>query len=553
MIESFDLDTFCEYVARVNSWYLRDKQEQFENSCRYVEWIAQYTGCLLRKKQNKAPLSDYDRNYWGKMLIKQNITNYNIPEECSDSFLLHRCRVYLGYTVSLIVDGHKDLLEKYYLESNVFYTTVNEYEVLFRMAIACYLYYLAEVESKYIVPKRAKECSDFVLSSQKFKIQFTSMLQQVNWSHGIEVYQSFFEKTLEEILHPFERYKEGQVKHLVVEPTVNVFAAFVQSYISDYHFLGSTFIDKTSSEYLIRLILTSLDGENRGQTKASFKRLYELLIITQSNMSAQAKSDSLFYQWEKDILEKHKKEKTLSANEAQKRFIKEKIEEVIKTDVQEHLIDHFQNRFGFLMDQTMIDGERLEFNLMRFTGDTDYFLSQKSLHIVYDNLDGLLLDNIADYLLKTKKILVYDRSGKTDSEFIDYMQNEKIDLLVGSEFNFLEKDYNNYDIIRDFFNKRICVFIGGAKSALAIHNGDLKFAVSNISVSMHEASLDEASGIEYDEETGKYIIRLINNVAEMFTKEEAENYIKNQKKIADVSVTVVVQMPEKAIGFKIER
>ena len=37
------------------------------------------------------------------------------------------------------------------------------------------------------------------------------------------------------------------------------------------------------------------------------------------------------------------------------------------------------------------------------------------------------------------------------------------------------------------------------------------------------------------------------------TKEEAEDYIKNQKKIVDICMRVVVQVPDKTIGFLVER
>ena len=50
------------------------------------------------------------------MLKEQHFDIYNVPDESVDNYSWHRCKVYLGYTISLILDGNKDLLKKYYLD-----------------------------------------------------------------------------------------------------------------------------------------------------------------------------------------------------------------------------------------------------------------------------------------------------------------------------------------------------------------------------------------------------------------------------------------------------
>ena len=552
--ECFKPSVFLDFVSCVNSWFLKKDLEKLENSFRQVEWFSEFIAYLLSKKQNEVsrPLSDYDLNYWGRMLYRQIINSCNIPEELKDRFLLHRCKVYLGYTISLIVDGHNDLFDRYYLESELYWITGNPYVMLFRLSVACYLYYLAEEESKDLVPPEAEKCAELILSSKKFKDQFTSMLQQVSWKQDIGVFQFYFDKKLEKLLQPFERFKDGHIKKLIIDSTVNFFLIFVQSYIADIRFMSPEFVEKTNEECLHDQMLLLLDGRKREETKEKFGRLYELLITSHPGIDSHEKANSLFYQWEKLALNKYKIEKKSNAHVAHNKFIQGNIEEELKSGTEKDLIDYFQNRFGSLMNQDLKSGDSLELNLLRFTSDTEYFLSERSLQIVYNSLDGIFVMNIADYLNKKQKILKYDRSEKNDFEFMNDLEN--CDLFVGSEYPLLERNHNNWKVVRDFIHERNCIFVDGVMFSLAIRSEDLKFAIRSVGVTIHEPSLDDdVREVKYIEETGQYSIKLMNDIAASFTKEEAESYLKEQKKIAEISVNVVVQAPDKSIGYLIEK
>lgn len=548
--ECFDHEWFFENVARVDSYYMKDNQEKYENACKYVELLSQYIGHLINNKTLGTELSEYSRHYWGKALKDQQFGVYNIPEENKDAYQMHRCKLYLGYTISMIIDGHTDLIEKYYLESDFYKIRSDRCQLIYRLAVACYLFYLAEMESIYLVPQEAKKCADEILASRAFKGQFTALLEQGKWDKNSDFYQNDCAVVIEELLKPYERFKDGQAKKLIIEPTVQLFYIFVQCYIADYNyqeiFISDDF-DKVQSQ-----ILAFLDSGSREYTKKVFRLLYERMIAISNNVNVDEKADVLFDSWEKGIVERYKNEKVKRAVEIQKEFVDNSIVEVLKEDTRECLEQHFVDSFDTIIDQTIEDTHEFRFVLMRFTSDTKYFLQEQSLRAIYEDLDGILVDNVLDYLVSVKAVSTYDRSDKDDAQYLRDMKSAGIDLLVGSEFELRSKDYRNWKEVNDFFEGCKCIFVGGTRSALAIHKDSLRLAIRGISVSVFDSSLNSDNDVEYVEDTGKYRIRVLNGIAGEFTKEEAEQYIKNQKKVATISVKVTIKTLKPEIGFIVE-
>ena len=105
------------------------------------------------------------------------------------------------------------------------------------------------------------------------------------------------------------------------------------------------------------------------------------------------KADSLFDNWKKRIIERYKEEKVKKAAQVQNAFDNSNIENVLREDTKEQLEKHFVDTFGKIIDQTMEDTHELRFVLMRFTSDTKYFLQEQSLHAIYEDLDGILVDH----------------------------------------------------------------------------------------------------------------------------------------------------------------
>ena len=164
-----------------------------------------------------------------------------------------------------------------------------------------------------------------------------------------------------------------------------------------------------------------------------------------------------------------KEEKVKKAAQDQNAFNNSNIENVLRDDTKEHLEKHFVDTFGKIIDQTIEDTHELRFVLMRFTSDTKYFLQEQSLHAIYEDLDGILVDYVSAYLDSINAVSSYDRSDKSDVQYLSDMKSAGIDLLIGSEFELQSKDYKNWKEFNDFHKECECIFTGGVGSALAIH------------------------------------------------------------------------------------
>lgn len=543
--ECFDYERFFENVASVDGYYMKADQTKYENACRYVETLSRYLGYLIKKKTLGAPLSEYSMQYWGKALKRQWFECYNIPEESKEIYQMHRCRVYLGYTISLIIDGHTELFEKNYLETEFFLIRNNKCQLVYRLAVACYLYYLAEVESQHLVSQVTRKCACDILDSKTFKGQFTAMLEQGEWSKNRVFFQDECAIVIEELLKPYEQFKDGQAKRLILGSTVQLFYIFVQCYIANYHFeeipISEDFA--TIQNHILEYI------GDRELTKKKYRRLYELMIATSPSDNIVNKADALFDNWENRIVERYKDGKIRKAKEDQSTFNNKNIENVFRENTKNYLIKHFYDTFGNIIDQSIEDIHELRFVLLQFTSDTKYFLQEKSLHGIYDYLDGIFVDYVSSYLDHINAVCLYNRSDKDDFEYINDMRSAGIDLLVGSEFELRSKDYKNWKEVNDFHKECECIFVGGTESALAIHKDVLKIAIRDISVSVYESSINTDNDVEYIEEVGAYRIRLLNDMTARFTKEEAEQYIKNQKKVATISVKVTIKTMKPQIGY----
>lgn len=551
--ECFRLDRFLEYIIRVASYYSQDDQRGFTYACKQTEWFAQYFGHLLKTKMNTSMIASkqYNSSYWGRMLKRQHINSLNIPDEISESFLLNRCKVYLGYTISLIKDGHTDLFDEYYLESSEIYISDYRYVILYRIATACFLYYTARVERYDLVPKVARECSDHILSSDKFKTHFTSILKDLNY-RKILFDQNELSSLLLEFLRLFEFFKDGQAKTVVMDSTTEIFSIFIQTYVANNRHWQPDFIDDVKLDQLEGWILNYLEGPKRELTKKRFLELFQTLIYTHTDSNWEKNAEALFYQWERSTLEHCKKEKIAKAL-INSSFIHENDnKEAFQNEASVNLLEHFKERFKLIIDQNISGPLEQEYTLMRLTCDSDYILTEQSLSDMYCYLDGLLIDRISTFLYQENAVTLYDRLGKNDCSFIEDLRRNSINLLIGDEYELDYVDFRNWKIYRDFWEECNCEFISNANTSLAIRKGSLLMAIRDIIVSIKDSSLDTDTVAEYIEETDSYRINLVNNVAALFSKEEAESYIKNQRKIVIVRVKVAIHTQDDPIGFLVE-
>ena len=139
---------------------------------------------------------------------------------------------------------------------------------------------------------------------------------------------------------------------------------------------------------------------------------------------------------------------------------------------------------------------------------------------------------------------MYNRKDKSDQDYIAYLKDKDIGILMGSEFDLKQKDYRNRKLYDDFEQTCDCIYTAGRK-AIALVKDKLKISIRDVDVAIRSGDLSETN-IRFDKASGKYRIQFFDNVEGLFDEQEAKEYAKNKFKVISATVKVAIQAEDGA-------
>lgn len=539
----FDYQSLSEYAARVIVYYLQHDKELCQRELSTLEMYGAFLGYLLGVKQNerRMELDDADISYWSRMLECVFISKTNIPEEMIPIFEMHRCKIYFSYIASVIQDGYTELIIKYFYGSNRYVYENNFYEILLSFCVHCYLYYLAVAENDNIVPDKARKSANFIIK-QKTNVIYPFEKKLDNFYAFSENYliEHDFQKLMGKVLKRFEMYNMGQVKQIVMPDVICKWYVTLLLLLDEHCFLNRNITHYLHGDILSYIHMFLID--NYDIVTDEIVSIYETLSFRQVENIEDKKSE-LYGKLKTALIEKYKEVDIKESYESHKKFISDGGEHILTENAKKIIMERIKRTFASVIDEPLGKSNEISFMLIQLHNETR-FLNERTISEFLGLMEGNFCAYLINILYKMGKVKMYDRSDKSDQEYINYLKRKKIDVLMGAEHKLKQKDYTNKRLYEKFERKCNCIYTSG-RNALAFVKDKLKIAVRDVNVTIQSGDLSE-DNISFDETSGKYRIEFFDKVEGLFDEQEAREYAKNKFKIISVYVKIAIRAEDEA-------
>ena len=546
--------------------------------CDIQSWFGIYLS-EQRKKGNQPNIS-----YWGREFNNwHGLTRpYNLEDESRQR--LENAIAYSGicYTCGLLVNGVFDIVKRGLFEERMDSLWDFEYhEMKIIMSVCSYLYYMscredAEKNTKALISeaKRFITDEDVMSSFRRFLAQNECadiLIDNIRseWTYDDEAKRVYDVKSREinTILRRFDLRMGRRDFHIVILPNViDDFCLFTLFYLYIHGMVDLNWIgDKYHSiENFIPYI--SDDGRNQingyDENPLEFKvKEYmhfinaDIIVRESGNTDDVKKIDSkasrIYETIQNEIKTRYKEERIKSAREKESEFLKKHDEvQSKKNEWKKEIVQRIKDSFGSNIEfipQNDID--YFEVELFSFSTYTD---------MIDDRVDGTdlgrittrLIDSYIHMLVQRKAIELKDKKSdfSDDRLYINYLNSESLNVLVGSELLLKNSDYRNTEMFEEATRDYTWIKSLGGYYGAAIKNGSVVFCLRDLDVVLREATLDD---IKYDseDEGGYYEYAPISGVKLDFEEKELKEFIKQERKIIEVTAKIGVKLYTSNVGI----
>ena len=176
-------------------------------------------------------------------------------------------------------------------------------------------------------------------------------------------------------------------------------------------------------------------------------------------------------------------------------------------------------------------------------------ISDKILDGYYSDIDGNFLRGIQNLLRKRNVLEVKKRfeDFKTDQEYMEYLENNKLRVLLGSKYVLKNRDYSLTDEFKQFLENRETIYTSVIADGMALKKNSVQVCLHDVNVSIHLPGIRE-SDAEYDEITQLYKYEIICGLPIEFEKKELEEFLCNSRKIVNITAKISVIINEIPAG-----
>lgn len=536
------------FVERVFFW-ISDRSKQDDTlELEGVNYISRFWGVYIRRQQLKGNI--VNQNYWSQVLENLYLTSaYNVPENQIKEFLHCKVELYFNYFYGLITNGLGNIVKEglYLRGMGSLYEIENHCEAVFYLAIQCYLYYLSERENEDCVSPEIRQDAKQIIQDNKVKLSNEYILRLLTYKE--ELLNPELEKDLCELLSRFERSSRySNVKTLIMKDVVREFFIFIILYMQNKSYMPQLIERAVDMDRIEEYYLKFL-GEKEEETKDNFRKLFMLYNIRGLPDEEVNEQVNCLYTKLEEVIKKKYKEKSIERVEKYQAIYEEKGEEPqIILDIKDRVKAHLKEKFSPIIAENDNEEEITRLHLLScniFTKNLKADIVEKC----YWDIDGALINGLT-YILQ-KRGSVYNknkiRDFVDDVEYINYLKQNDMNTLLGSEYIIKNLDYKQAENFKKYAENCECIYTGFVKYGLALNSDDVKISLHDINVSIHSLTLGEIT-VDYDEEKQRYIYEISHAMPVEFTKDELKSFIHNERKVLDISVKISVVTEKEKVG-----
>ena len=171
-------------------------------------------------------------------------------------------------------------------------------------------------------------------------------------------------------------------------------------------------------------------------------------------------------------------------------------------------------------------------------------------HIIID-LETLTLQSIIQLLVNEKALVEYERSKSEESDYLEFVKDDSHIIMVGPDFAFSPYSYKMRDAFDKVYESKQRVNLGRGNEGILLDDV-LGISLDCLSISTRPMSLEE-SDYEMDEDTGLFKFAPTSGVYLLYTKEELEDYLRNEMIVLNITLDVAIDLIDKEYGYLVIR
>lgn len=532
-------DSFIEGIQRITFWIGYDENNS-KVTLSNTYYLARLAGRYLSTHYNERIVL-----YW-KRTLENSFCPYkaNIPEERIEDFLEAQCIVNFNYVYGFIENGLDFLvIESFFCEAmaNIF-RLQEKYEVLLGLLVHCYLYYLSKRESEKVVAPEIRSCAEKIILHKDVKKVYKGFLEKI--CIDCSSLDSAMLKQMIKILRPYERFN-SRSKYLIIENVIEEYYMFIILYLSNtYHMPG--LLERNLDEN----IYSGYVYENKADdTKHMLIELYKLIDDRETSEQEIVSKVELMYD-EFSAFEKQKfKEKQM------KRAVQNHIQYIWNVDVEKvknHIKQMVEEKLREKFNDIIVDDDKgeeaIDIPILSLFDYTDS-INENCVDRFCPNIYGQFSLGL-EWILRKRNILdKVDRikNFADDREYMNYLQTNNLELLIGSKFVLANKDYRLIHEFERLTENWKVIFTMLMENGLALKKDSVKVYIHSIEVIIRPQSISDEKQ-SYNKETELYTYSIYSGMPIDFRENELEAFLHDNRKVIEISAKISVQTSGEKVG-----
>lgn len=168
------------------------------------------------------------------------------------------------------------------------------------------------------------------------------------------------------------------------------------------------------------------------------------------------KKSELYAKLKRALIEKYKTVDINESYESHKKFIDEDKETFIIENAKESILKELKDTFAPVIDESIRQANEIRFVFIQLHNETR-FLNEKTVLGIMGYIEENFCANLISHLYHAGKVEIYNHSGKSDEEYIEYPKKNNASILMGSEYELGQMDYTKKKCLTNL-NKHVTAF-----------------------------------------------------------------------------------------------
>jgi len=557
----FNWDAFTGTIAFVDSYlgYTGDSDRakaDLKSGIRFGNFLGSYIAGIydIKVRQGRNVL------IWGKPISRLHCRNFaglimhkKKPSKEDENIKAVIADRNFGYMVSQLMANDVSLIKDFFYRKAL--ADVNDMSQPFAMMVLkfhCYVYYLAEYESKECVGKEIKEAAKKLIFDPEVIQAFSIFVKEIvsrdknitSFGHGdLDIFNEHLFQKLNDSLDLFECIPADGAKFTIMSMVTDNFAVLTALYLANY-FGELGILDHVIAEENASVLYSRFVSPNNN--KDLILTFYRLMGVTEKHLRDSV--DASYAMLETCIIQKNKSYVIHKAYQSEKLMDKDSDQQ--KEILAKKIRDYFQKQFGSLIGPA--DGDNLEISLLKITTPPDIELS-KIIDGLYQSLNKIFVHHISVYLVKNQKLSVRKKTDfLSDNDLLKYIKDHRKDVFVGSEYMLRPREFRKAE---EFKNELLKTehYTDGAYGVLQVlKKNALRIEIVKVNIKVRVPDIDEVEA-KRSKDTGMLSYAVNDQMMFDFSEDELNDYLRNASRIVNIGLIVKIHTADGVIGEVIEK